>query len=61
MVQAETVIRGYQCSFFTAWYDGWIGYFYARKAKRLYLIAFPGCVLCIQKHNNKTMKEEDYK
>lgn len=32
-------------SFFFAWYDGWIGYYWDRKSK-LYVCLLPWCVLC---------------
>lgn len=34
-------------SFFIAWYDGWIGYFFDRKSSCLYLAPLPWCVVKI--------------
>lgn len=37
-----------RCKLFFAWYDGWIGYFYDRKSKVLYLAIIPMVILKIE-------------
>lgn len=44
-------VRGLVYTFFFAWYDGWIGYYWDRKNKVLYLCPFFWCVISIEKED----------
>ena len=43
--------RRLRVRFFFAWYDGWFGYYWDRKARALYLCPFPWFVFRFAKEN----------
>jgi len=46
--------------FFFAWYDFWVGFYYSRKDRRLYICPVPCCVLMISWHRHKEPDVEGY-
>ncbi len=47
----------FEIKIFLAWYDGWIGYYYDRKSKALYICLIPMVVLKINKHQHNWIFE----
>jgi hypothetical protein len=46
-------IRGYDIIFKLIWYDAWIGCYYDRANKTIYLAPFPCCVFIIKKETEQ--------
>jgi hypothetical protein len=45
----HVLMKGFKISLFFAWYDAWVGMFYDRKKKVLYVCPLPCCVLKIER------------